>query len=188
MKTGHKVRLWCSQDEGKRQKPQKSKEQGVKHRDHTGMKRYGCCSQLVVTSRAANITGWWVVSIQIQHYEKHPLYYDVEMPVEALEIIRTNLEWSTPVSMVGWVQGLFLNVTAKQIHAAWTRMSEVLWQWDKEQLKSASWWAWEWGWCLWDWGSGRCWADLLGNEEDCQEVEREDCGDHNWCHMSVPCS
>ena len=95
------MRLWCSQDEGKRQKLQKSKEQGVKHRDHTGMKRYGCCSRLVVTSRAVNITGRQVVSIQIQHYEKHPPYYDVEMPVEALEIIWTNLEWSTPVSMVG---------------------------------------------------------------------------------------
>ena len=38
--------------------------------------------------------------------------------MEALEIIRTNLEWSTPVSMVSQVQGLFPNVTAKQIHAA----------------------------------------------------------------------
>ena len=95
MKTGHKARLWCSQDEGKRQKQQKSKEQRVKHGDHIGMKRYGCCSQLVVTSRAANFTGQQVVSIQIQHHEKHPPYYNVEMPMEALEIIQTNLEWSS---------------------------------------------------------------------------------------------
>ena len=76
------------------------------------------------------------------------------MPVEALEIIWTNLEWSTPVSMVGQVQGLFLNVTAKQIHAAWTWMSEVLWQQDKEQLKSA--------WLL---------LDELGNEVDVFEIK-----------------
>jgi DNA-directed RNA polymerase subunit N (RpoN/RPB10) len=136
MKTGHKTRLWCSQDEGKKQKQRKSEEE-VKHRDHVGMKRYSCCSRLVVTSRAANVTGQRIVSIRIQHHEKHPPYYDVEMPAEALEIIRTNLEWSTPVSMVGRVQALFPNVTAKQIHAAWTRMSEVLWRRDKDQLKSA---------------------------------------------------
>ena len=76
------------------------------------------------------------------------------MPMEALEIIRTNLEWSTPVSMVSRVQGLFLNVTEKQIHAAWTQMSEVLWQWDKQQLKSA--------WLL---------LDELGNEVDVFEIK-----------------
>ena len=58
--------------------------------------------------------------------------------MEALEIIRTNLEWTTPVSMVGRIQGLFPNVTAKQIHAAWTQMSDVLWRQDNDQLKSAS--------------------------------------------------
>ena len=137
MKTGHKTRLWCSQDNGKMQKQRKSKEEGVKLRDHVGMKRYSCRSRLVVTSRAADITGQRIVSIRIQHHEKHPQYYDVEMPPEALEIIRANLEWSTPVSMVSRVQALFPNVTAKQIHAAWTRMSEVLWRRDKDQLKSA---------------------------------------------------
>ena len=74
--------------------------------------------------------------------------------MEALEIIQTNLEWSTPVSMVSRIQGLFLNVTAKQIHATWTWMSEVLWQQDKEQLKSA--------WLL---------LDELGNEVDVFEIE-----------------
>ena len=56
--------------------------------------------------------------------------------------------------MVSRVQGLFLNVTAKQIHAAWTQMSEVLWQQDKEQLKSAM-----------------LLLDELGNEVDVFEIE-----------------
>jgi hypothetical protein len=137
MKTGHKTRLWCSQDEGKKQKQQKSEKEGVKHRDHVGMKRYNCRSRLMVTSKAANITGQRLVGIRLQHHEKHTPYYDVEMPAGALEIIQTNLEWSTPVSMVGRVQALFPNVTAKQIHAAWVRMSEVLWKREKDQLKSA---------------------------------------------------
>ena len=45
-------------------------------------------------------------------------------------------------------------MTTKQIHAAWTQMSEVLWRWDKEQLKSA-----------------RLLLDELGNEVDVFEIE-----------------
>jgi hypothetical protein len=78
-----------------------------------GMKRYNCHSQLVVTSKAANVTGQQLVSIQLHHHKKHTPYYNIEMPAEALEMIRTDLEWSTPVSMVGHIQALFPNVTAK---------------------------------------------------------------------------
>jgi hypothetical protein len=39
--------------------------------------------------------------------------------------------------MVGRVQTQFPKVTAKQVHATWTVMSEILWKWDKDQLKLA---------------------------------------------------
>jgi len=68
---------------------------------------------------------------------KHTPYYDVSMPPEALELIRENLDWSTPVSMVNKVQKHHPNVTPKQIHAAWTKMSKILWRRDTNQLKSA---------------------------------------------------
>jgi hypothetical protein len=137
MKTGYKTRLWCSQDGKRRQKLQKSENEGVRNRDRMGMKRYNCRSRLLVSSKVANITGQRIVTVHLHHHEQHAPYYDVVMPAEALEFIQTNLDWSTPVSMVGKVQALFPNVTAKQIHAAWTEMSEVLWKRDKDQLKSA---------------------------------------------------
>ena len=59
------------------------------------------------------------------------------MPAGAAEIIRNNLEWSTPVALVGRIQEQFPIVTANQIHAAWTTMSEVMWKRDKDQLASA---------------------------------------------------
>jgi len=52
-------------------------------------------------------------------------YFDVEMPSGASDIIRQHLEWSTPVSLVPQIQTSFPNVTAKQVHAAWTDMSET---------------------------------------------------------------
>jgi hypothetical protein len=59
------------------------------------------------------------------------------MPLEASAMIRENLEWTTPVSMVPRIQALHPHITAKQIHAAWTVMSEVIWKRDKDQLQSS---------------------------------------------------
>jgi hypothetical protein len=73
----------------------------------------------------------------MHHHEKHKPYYDVAMPPEALDFIRENIDWSTPVSMVSKVQGQYPNVTAQQVHYAWTTMSETLWKHDKMQLPSA---------------------------------------------------
>ncbi|KAF8502331.1 hypothetical protein F5888DRAFT_1800806 [Russula emetica] len=78
-----------------------------------------------------------IVRVKLQHFDDHPLYYDVEMPPEAAAIIRKNLEWSTPVSLVPKIQVAHPNVTANQIHVAWTGMSETLWKWDQYQLPSA---------------------------------------------------
>jgi hypothetical protein len=46
------------------------------------------------------------------------------------------LEWSTPVSVTPRVQAIYPHITGKQIHTAWTQMSETLWRRDKEQLPS----------------------------------------------------
>jgi hypothetical protein len=59
------------------------------------------------------------------------------MPAEAAAIIRDGIEWSTPVQMVGKVQGLFPNVTATQIHSAWSETSQTLWKRNDMQLPSA---------------------------------------------------
>lgn len=68
---------------------------------------------------------------------KHDPYYDVAMPPEAADIVRENLEWTTPVSIIPKVQAAYPQVTGKQVHRAWTEMSEVLWKRDRMQLLSA---------------------------------------------------
>jgi hypothetical protein len=137
LKTGHKTRLWCSQDEARKKKQHLSTNLNAKRRDNVGMQRFPCQSKLVVSSKASTILGMQIISVRMQHRRKHKPYYDVSMPPEALDFIRSNLEWSTPVSMVSKIQGLYPNVSAKQIHSAWTVMSETLWKRDDKQLPSA---------------------------------------------------
>lgn len=52
-------------------------------------------------------------------------------------MICENVEWSTPVSITPKVQATFPQVTPKQVHTAWTQMSEMLWKRDKMQIPSA---------------------------------------------------
>ncbi|KAJ7697483.1 hypothetical protein B0H17DRAFT_870000, partial [Mycena rosella] len=59
------------------------------------------------------------------------------MPEAALDIIRENAEWSTPVELVGKVQAAFPAVSAQQIHRAWMEFSELYWRFDDAQLPSA---------------------------------------------------
>ena len=105
-----------------------------------GMDRYDCKSNLVVACRrldnALNGTDH-IISVNLQHHDDHIPDFDVEMPSGASDIIHQHLEWSTPVSLVPQIQTSFPNVTAKQVHAAWTDMSETLWKRDQYQLPSA---------------------------------------------------
>ncbi|KIN93911.1 hypothetical protein M404DRAFT_17256 [Pisolithus tinctorius Marx 270] len=120
LKMGHKTLLWCCQDEDKKQKLQPSQREGAKHHDTMGMK----CKQ-------------GTQSIRIKHTNAHTTYYDVTMPPEATQIIRDQLEWSTPSSLVPKIQTLYPHVTPAQVHSAWTKMSKVLWKKDTNQLTSA---------------------------------------------------
>ncbi|KAG6867397.1 hypothetical protein C0993_003278 [Termitomyces sp. T159_Od127] len=68
---------------------------------------------------------------------KHKPYYDVTMPPGATAIIRENLEWSTPNSLVMKIQSSYPNITANQVHNSWTMMSKTLWKRDPNQIVSA---------------------------------------------------
>ena len=95
------------------------------HHDHVGMKRYACQSNLIVTCVKGESPSTQIMSIWIQHH--HP-YRDVTMPPEVADITHENLEWTTPVSIIPKVQAAYPQVTGKQVHHAWTEMSEVLWK------------------------------------------------------------
>ncbi|KAJ7774512.1 hypothetical protein DFH07DRAFT_865834 [Mycena maculata] len=112
--TGHRTRLWCCQDKDRKQKARPSTREGAKPQDTLGMHR-----------------------IFLRHHDSHVHYYDVAMPPEAAAIIREGVASCTLVQMVGRVQALFPQVTANQIHSAWSVMSEILWKRDKMQLPLA---------------------------------------------------
>ena len=102
------------------------------------MHQYDCDSCLIVLCQMANSGSTnRIVQVKLQHFDDHVLYYDVKMPPEAAAMIHENLEWSTPVSLVPKIQAAHPHVTANQIHAAWTGMSETLWKQDQYQLPSA---------------------------------------------------
>lgn len=60
------------------------------------------------------------------------------MPEGAIEMIRENVEWMTPVAMVTKVKAAFLTVTADQVHKHWMKLSQPHWRRDNLQLPSAS--------------------------------------------------
>ncbi|KAI6042138.1 hypothetical protein EDC04DRAFT_2601114 [Pisolithus marmoratus] len=59
------------------------------------------------------------------------------MPPVAIQIICDDLEWSAPSALVPKICALYPHLTASQVHFAWTRMSEILWKKDTNQLTSA---------------------------------------------------
>ncbi|KAF8156162.1 hypothetical protein K438DRAFT_1777588 [Mycena galopus ATCC 62051] len=134
--TGHRTRLWCCQDRDRKQKPRPSTREGAKTRDTLGMHRFDCKSRLRVSCLDEE-EGQHKISISLRHLNSHVPYYDVSLPPEAAAIIRDGIEWSTPVQMVGRIQNLFPNVTAGQVHSAWSEMSEILWKRDPMQFASA---------------------------------------------------
>ena len=104
------------------------------------MKRYPCQSQLTIWCReSVNANGpIATVTILLHHHVKHVQYIDVALPDGAAELIRSNVEWLTPVAMVAQVQAAYPNVTAAQIHSAWMDMSQLFWRRDDMQLPSTN--------------------------------------------------
>jgi len=51
-------------------------------------------------------------------------------------MIHENVKWSTPMSITPKVQAVYPQVMARQVHTAWTQMSEILWKRDKMKLSS----------------------------------------------------
>jgi hypothetical protein len=138
LQQGYKTRLWCSQDEGQKKKKKPKMQENTVHRDTVGMTQYNCKSKLIVLCAARGPTGTHTVMVHLHHHKNHQLYYNVTLPSNAAALVRENLKWSTPVSITPKIQVLHLQVTAKQVHRAWTEMSETLWKRDKMQLPSAA--------------------------------------------------
>ena len=101
------------------------------------MHRYDCKSKLSILCRTNRSKKTRTVTIWLEHYRRHPPYYDVALPPKAAEMIRDNLDWTTPNDMARKIQGEYPAVSTKQVHKAWTTMSETLWKRHNEQIQSA---------------------------------------------------
>jgi hypothetical protein len=78
-----------------------------------------------------------VLGIIMRHHISHAPYFKVDMEPEALDMIRANICISTPASMVLAIQERFPQISAKQIHAAWTEMSKGVWKRQGDPSESA---------------------------------------------------
>ncbi|KAJ6622226.1 hypothetical protein B0H10DRAFT_1944828 [Mycena sp. CBHHK59/15] len=131
------MRYWCSQDEARKKKSKASTNPDICNWDTVGMKRFPCGSKLSISCKASKDDDKKLnVTVCLKHVSEHVGYVDVSMPPEALDMIRDSVEWTTPVVMVAKVQAAFPNVTAQQIHRAWTEMSEPFWCFNDDQLLS----------------------------------------------------
>ena len=102
------------------------------------MHRYDCKSKLNISYRANPRSGenTYKITIWLEHHKKHPSYYDVSLPPGAAALIRENLEWFSPHEVAKKVLVTYPMLTANQVHAAWSTMSEALWKRDRDPLPS----------------------------------------------------
>ena len=78
----------------------------------------------------------YTISIWLEHHMKYTPYYDVSIPPDAAALICKNLDCLCPNEVGKKVLMTYPSVTAKQVHAAWTMMSETLWKWGRDQSAS----------------------------------------------------
>ncbi|KAJ7833625.1 hypothetical protein B0H14DRAFT_2364226, partial [Mycena olivaceomarginata] len=136
LKSGHRTRFFCCQDERRKKKSKRSQDPNVRNRDTVGMKRFPCGSKLSISCRTHPTEHEQLtVTVQMEH-SAHIPYLDVSMPQEALDMINANVEWLTLVAMVQRVQAAFPVVSAAQIHTAWRELSQGFWRRDDKQLPS----------------------------------------------------
>jgi hypothetical protein len=125
---------WCCQDSCHVSKTKKH-EKVERHRDNLGMVRFPCRSafRASVTIEDDRL----VLGLIMRHHIKHEAYLKVDMEPEALDMIRAHICISTPATMVTKIQQRFPNISASQVHAAWTEMSKGIWKRHENQSESA---------------------------------------------------
>lgn len=75
--------------------------------------------------------------MRLNHGVRHLHYFNVDLPDGAAEIIRHSIEHSLPSQLVPEVQATYPKVSAKQVHRAWSTMSQIMWRRAENQLESA---------------------------------------------------
>ncbi|KAJ6552666.1 hypothetical protein DFH09DRAFT_829558, partial [Mycena vulgaris] len=77
LKSAHRTRFWCSQDEARKKKTKSAQNPDVRNRDNVGMKRYPCESKLAISCRTTdNDNDKLNVTVHLKHTAKHISYTD----------------------------------------------------------------------------------------------------------------
>ena len=101
-----------------------------------GMHQYNCKSNLKISCHAnpRSKEKTYTITIWLEHRMEHIPYYDVSLPPEAAALIRDNIECLCPNKVAKKVLLTYPSITTKQVHTAWTTMSETLWKWNNISL------------------------------------------------------
>jgi hypothetical protein len=93
--SGHKIRLWCSQDEAHKSKHSKSRVKPRVSADGVAVAklRFPCRSGLLISSRDSGETDESVVVVRMHHHYSHEPYYDTTLPPEMKESIWESMGW-----------------------------------------------------------------------------------------------
>ncbi|HEV7736746.1 MAG TPA: hypothetical protein VGO47_05155 [Chlamydiales bacterium] len=116
----------------------KNTSSGIKHRDNEGMDRFNCGSLLNISvSRQNEDSRKQHIKIHLVHHVRHVLYYDVQLPDAARDIIQNNL-WAIPSALAAKIHEDFPKVSSQQVYRAWATFSETMWKRADDQMESAT--------------------------------------------------
>lgn len=127
--------FWCCQDIAHKKRAKLSTKEGVQNHETLSLQHFKCRSKLLITCTSEDIQ---ILHVNLSHSQSHTPYFDVSVPPGAIDIICNNINWALPNDVVGKVQLLYLQVTAKQITTVWTKFAQNSWKQNpKDQMDSA---------------------------------------------------
>lgn len=137
MKYGFYTKWYCCQDTDHRQAPKKACEEGAKNRDKMPRCTFECQSEMFI--RVARLNGdEREVHVILEHNIHHPAYYDASIPLEALQIIKDQLDCKPSAITAVVKRNLkWKHVQPYQVRHIWKQFNQDQWRKDDDQLKSA---------------------------------------------------
>jgi len=110
--------------------------EGVQHCETLGLQRFECQSKLLITCTTEEVQTLHVI---LSHTQNHTPYFDVSIPPKAIDIIHDNIDWALPNDLIGKIQLLHPQVTAKQITTVWTKFTQNSWKWNPKDQMDLAW-------------------------------------------------
>lgn len=137
-KQGIVTKWFCCQDSGHRDQPKKSQKEGIQNRDKMPMQLFDC--QSVMRIRVKHLSGnERKIHVHLIHCATHPAYYDIDIPLDALEVIKNSL-WSKPGDIAQNIRTTkpdWARIKTYQVRHTWKKLCQDKWRICDDQLESA---------------------------------------------------